>query len=167
MLLDALFEFLPSVYENGRMQRMKICTIRDESELKSIAETVLGSLTRGETAGVLALTGDLGVGKTALVKAIARRLSITEHITSPTFVIMKSYPITGHPYLKTLTHIDAYRIDTEDEMRVLGLAALMQDYERLICIEWPERIQGLIPQSAHTISLTIEKGGERTITYGN
>lgn len=142
-------------------------TIREESELEGMARALLEDVTKGDAAGVLALTGDLGVGKTALVKAIARTLGIAEHITSPTFVIMKSYSVIGHAHLKTLTHIDAYRIDTEDEMRVLGLAALMKDSERLICIEWPERIQGLIPPQAQTISLTLEKGGERTITYGS
>lgn len=141
-------------------------TIRDEAELESIARDILAKLTESHTAQVVTLQGDLGAGKTALTKAIARVLGIPEHITSPTFVIMKSYGVEKHDFVTTLTHIDAYRVDTEDEMRVLGFDELCKDPHRLICIEWPERIAGLIPKDVLAVSITIERTGERTITYG-
>lgn len=141
-------------------------TITDESELDLIAGEILGGLTKKDTAHVIALRGDLGAGKTAFTKAFARKLGVEEHITSPTFVIMKSYPIPEHPFLGTLTHIDAYRIDDVDEMRVLNFKELLADPSRVLCIEWPERITSLIPESRVEVSIEIEKGGGRTITYG-
>jgi tRNA threonylcarbamoyladenosine biosynthesis protein TsaE len=128
-------------------------TIHEESELLPVAEEVLASL-------------DLGAGKTALTKALARALHITDSVTSPTFVIMKSYPVSGHPFLTTLTHIDSYRIDSDDEMRVLGFGELLKDPTRLIVIEWPERIEGIVPADRYRISLAITKGNERIVTYG-
>lgn len=146
---------------------MTTLTIHDESELGGIAGEILAPLTRGGAAHVLALTGDLGVGKTALTKALGRALGVTGEVTSPTFVIMKTYPIPHHPIFKSLTHIDAYRIEHEDEMRVLGFEELLADPTRLVVVEWPERISGIMPKDAHTIALAITRGSERTVTYGN
>ena len=149
------------------MELMVTQIIHEESELASLAEEVLASLSPKNTAYVLALTGDLGAGKTALTKAVARALGITDSVTSPTFVIMKSYPVSGHPFITVLTHIDAYRIDSDDEMRVLGFTELLADQKRLIVVEWPERIRSILPDDCYTISLMITKGNERVVTYGS
>lgn len=152
---------------NGRMHHMSTVTIHAEEELGAVAKELLCALgEKQQHAHVIALRGDLGAGKTALTKAIASELGITEHITSPTFVIMKSYPVSGHPFLTSLTHIDAYRIDDEDEMRVLGFHELLRDPRVLVCIEWPERIQDLIPPDAWYVDITLNESGERIITYG-
>lgn len=143
------------------MQRREITTL---TELADIAREMLASCVQKETATVIALTGDLGVGKTAFTKEFAKLLGVSHEVTSPTFVIVKSYPIANHPFFKTLTHIDAYRIESEDEMRVLGFVELLNDPTQLICIEWPEKIQNSIPADARTISFTLCKD-IRTITY--
>lgn len=143
------------------MQRREIRTL---SELADIAREVLTACVQKDRATVIALAGDLGVGKTAFTKELAKILGVSHEVTSPTFVIMKSYPISTHPFLKTLTHIDAYRIESEDEIRVLGFAELLEDPAQLICIEWPEKIQNSIPTDALTISFTLLKD-IRTITY--
>ncbi len=135
-------------------------------ELHSFAEEVLSSCVPKSIAQVLALSGDLGAGKTAFTKELASLLRIPNEITSPTFVIMKSYPIPTHPFFKTLVHIDAYRIESDDEMRVLGLAEILREPSNLVCIEWPEKIQNLIPEDSYTISISLT-GTTRTITYGN
>ncbi len=134
------------------------------AELADIAREVLASCAQKETATVIALTGDLGVGKTAFTKELAKLLGVTHEVTSPTFVIMKSYPVSTHSFFKTLTHIDAYRIESEDEIRVLGFSELLKDPTQLICIEWPEKIQNSVPTDALTISFTLLKD-IRTITY--
>ena len=149
------------------MELMITRPIHEESELLLLAEEVLASLSQKNTAHVLALRGDLGAGKTALTKAVARALGITDSVTSPTFVIMKSYPVSKHPFITTLTHIDAYRIDSDDEMRVLGFGELLADPKRLVVVEWPERIQNVMPEDCYPISLTITKGNERVVTYGS
>ena len=135
------------------------------SELETLAGGVLSSCVKKDTAHVLALSGDLGAGKTAFTKVLGKTLGVAGEITSPTFVIMKSYTIPNHSFFKTLVHIDAYRIESDDEMRVLGFSELLTDETKLICIEWPEKIQSLIPSDAHTVTITLNMDGTREVTF--
>ena len=148
------------------MQGMKTITLTTLEELSTLAKDVLATVPEKKEATVLALQGDLGVGKTAFTKVLAKHLGIVGEITSPTFVIMKSYQIPAHPYFKSLIHIDAYRIEEDDEMRVLGFQELLTHPENLIVVEWPERIEALIPEDAHHLHFTLT-GTTRTITYGD
>ncbi len=136
------------------------------NELSDIARVVFLECVKKDTAVVIALQGDLGAGKTAFTKELARHFKIQNEITSPTFVIMKSYAIPNHAHFKTLTHIDAYRIEADDEMRVLGFDELLKDRTRVICIEWPEKIQNLIPNDAYNVTLLLNNDGTREISYG-
>ncbi len=145
---------------------MSTIVVREESELESVAETLLAELKAREGVHVLALQGDLGAGKTSLTKALARLLGVTEHVTSPTFVIMKSYPLTGDEKFTTLTHVDAYRIEDEDELRILGFETILREPTTLTVIEWPERIPNLVPKVALRVVIEIEEGNGRRITYG-
>lgn len=145
------------------METRQITTL---DELKNIAGEVVSLCAQKENAHVIALTGDLGAGKTAFTKEFAKLLGITHEITSPTFVIMKAYEIPGHLFFKKLVHIDAYRIESDDEMRVLGFNEILSDPTNLVCIEWPEKIEKLIPKDAYSVSLTLNLDETRTITYG-
>lgn len=145
---------------------MQIVTAKTLPELSRVARDILDSHTPRAGAFVLTLSGELGAGKTAFVKELARHLGVAEEITSPTFVIMRSYPVPLHAPFTTLTHIDAYRIESDDEMRVLGFDEILRDPSRIVCIEWPEKIENLIPTDAYKISLTIEEGDTRSITHG-
>jgi tRNA threonylcarbamoyladenosine biosynthesis protein TsaE len=149
---------------NGIMVAMEKRVITSLDELAHFACEVVSSLVVGEQATVIALSGDLGAGKTALVKALARELGVAHEITSPTFVVMKSYPIPSHSFFKTLTHVDAYRIEDEDEMRVLGFGDILKDSTQIVCIEWPEQIPQLIPKDALHISLELNIDESRSIT---
>lgn len=146
---------------------MQTRTISSEEELMTVAEEILSILPQKKGAHVLALAGELGAGKTSFVKALAKLLGIVEHVTSPTFVIMKHYKVPDHEWVKTLTHIDVYRIEDIDEVRVLRLNELYENSGRIICIEWPERMANLVPEDALWIKLKINDDGTRTITYGN
>ncbi len=139
----------------------------EEHGLHNVAEMLLSLLPPQSGASVIALQGDLGAGKTALTKALARLLGIEELVTSPTFVIMKSYAIPPSQKFTMLTHIDAYRIESDDELRVLGFEELLKDSKRLMVIEWPERIVGQIPSRALYVRIEIGQNGERIITYGD
>lgn len=143
---------------------METREIRTLEELGNVAKEILQRPASIDKARILALSGDLGAGKTAFVKELAKHLGITEEVTSPTFVIMKSYVIPAHPRFTTLTHIDAYRIDSSDEMRVLGWGELCADPSRLIAVEWPEHIAELMPEESHAIGLELQ-GDVRTITF--
>lgn len=157
----------PCSDEHGIMGEMIAKTITTLEELSVIAHEVLNLCTQKEHARVIALSGDLGAGKTAFVKVIAKHLGVVEEITSPTFVVMKSYAIEGFPPITSLTHIDAYRIESDDEMRVLGFQELLADAGRIICIEWPEKIEKLIPDDAVRVQLELHSNETRTITYGS
>ncbi|OGG58553.1 tRNA (adenosine(37)-N6)-threonylcarbamoyltransferase complex ATPase subunit type 1 TsaE [Candidatus Kaiserbacteria bacterium RIFCSPHIGHO2_01_FULL_56_24] len=113
-------------------------------------------------ATIVALSGDLGAGKTTFVKGVAKALGIGEHVTSPTFVIMKIYDLDSPPAggFKRLIHIDAYRLKGIQHLKVLGWEDLIKDPGNLILIEWPEKIDGAIP--ANAVRLTFRHGTEDT-----
>jgi len=121
-------------------------------------------------ATVLALKGDLGSGKTAFVKCIAKELGIKEIVTSPTFVIIKNYSLQGRTLKRrstfhasrftNLVHVDAYRLESAKELKSLGWDEIIANPENLIAIEWAERVKSIIPKSA--IWIEFEYIDERT-----
>lgn len=102
------------------------------------------------TATVIALQGDLGAGKTYFVQNFGKILGVREHITSPTFVIMNIYKVDWQGF-KKLIHIDAYRLEKEEELLNLGWNELIADGANIIFIEWPERVENLIPKGSKRI----------------
>lgn len=138
---------------------MKQTYTKDEVTL--VAKRVLAEIQKqNQQATLLALTGELGAGKTTLVQALAADLGITETVNSPTFVIAKFYDATDDRF-KRLIHIDAYRIESESELTVLGWDAMLADPDTLIVVEWPERIIGALPDARH--HFTIEHDGDNRI----
>ena len=103
------------------------------------------------------LTGDLGAGKTTLVRGIAQALNIKSVVQSPTFNIMKIY-FDGE---KPLIHIDAYRL--ADVNTDIGLDEYIGYETGLTVIEWPEFIKDLIPENATTIRITNKGDTNREI----
>ena len=116
-----------------------------------------------DKAVVIALSGDLGTGKTTLVQTIARDLGITEIVTSPTFVILKQYETTDK-YFSQLIHLDAYRIEKVEEMQPLGFTTLLKHPNTLICIEWAERIKTLLPKETIWLKLETDSKGTHLIS---
>lgn len=113
-------------------------------------------------ATVVTLSGDLGAGKTTFTQGIAAALGVTETVTSPTFVLEKIYALTGQKW-ERLVHIDAYRLKGAHELGVLGWMELVADPVNFIVLEWPERVEGAIPEDA--IKLKFEtKGDEYSIS---
>lgn len=133
-------------------------------QLETAARTLLATCATDAAAGatVLALSGDLGTGKTTFVQTLARQLGIVETVTSPTFAIMKRYEAT-HPTWRSLVHIDAYRIESIDEMEVLRFREVLEENSTMICIEWPERIQALVPEHAIMLSFELAPDGSRML----
>lgn len=106
----------------------------------------------------IALDGDLGAGKTVLVKGLARGLGILQDILSPTFTLLRIY----EGRLK-LAHFDVYRIEDEDELIETGYDDFLDD-ETLTVVEWAKKIPHLLP--AERISIEIQRTeyeGERLI----
>lgn len=124
--------------------------------IKNESETAAFGIELGKRAcpgTVIALTGDLGAGKTTLTKAIAQGLGISDMITSPTFNIVKEYDGSRLP----LYHFDVYRIGDADEMYELGYEEYF--YGNGVCVvEWADLIEDLLPENA--VRIQLEYGGE-------
>jgi tRNA threonylcarbamoyladenosine biosynthesis protein TsaE len=120
-------------------------------ETSAIAKYFLETLEKGSTGTVVALRGDLGAGKTAFSQAIGEMLGVKGIMQSPTFVIEKIYEIDFNGFTH-LIHIDAYRLDRKEELLHLGWQEIISRPENLILIEWPERVEEIIPVYAKKIN---------------
>jgi tRNA threonylcarbamoyladenosine biosynthesis protein TsaE len=112
------------------------------------------SLKKAELANgaiVVGLSGDLGAGKTTFSKKFAERIGVSDTVTSPTFVLQKKYKIPTNSPLNGLVsdfvHIDAYRLESSRELEVLGWGELITTPLTLVFIEWPEKVEGVLPEN--------------------
>jgi len=116
-------------------------------------------------ATLVTLSGDLGAGKTAFVKAAAREMGIEEEVKSPTFIIMQAFALPHEAMgFVRLVHIDAYRLRAAHELEVLEWKELLADPQTLIFLEWPEMVAPAVPADAKRITL-VHEGEERSISY--
>lgn len=139
---------------------------KSESQTQKIGEDLGKNLVLGD---IVALYGNLGVGKTVFVKGIAIGLGIKKRIISPTFIFMRSYPLTvnrspreasakrGQP--STFYHIDLYRGRNIEDFEALGFEDVFQK-NNIVVIEWAERIKDFLPK--RKIDITLEKVDEKT-----
>ena len=93
---------------------------------------------------VILLRGDLGSGKTTFTQGFAEGLGIKKQITSPTFLIIKTYEVLRED-IKTLYHLDLYRLSSEKEIEEIGILDIFDDLEGVAIIEWGERLGNLLP----------------------
>lgn len=139
--------------------------LKDLPAFEAAAISFAGSLQpRSNRATLVTLQGDLGAGKTTFVQSVARALGVTEHVTSPTFVLAKSYDLSGQPF-ERLVHIDAYRLKDGDELSGIRFENLMQDSGNLVMLEWPEVVYEALPDADVSIQLVANEDGTRTMTY--
>jgi tRNA threonylcarbamoyladenosine biosynthesis protein TsaE len=113
-------------------------------------------------ARMVILRGDLGAGKTTLVKGIAEGLQVAsqEDVTSPTFTLIHEFHGPG----VNLYHVDLYRIETERELATLGLDELFAEDGNLVLLEWGERFPRLVKDRDIEIAIERRGGQERKIT---
>lgn len=112
----------------------------------------------------MCLSGELGSGKTTSVKAIAKCLGMAQEVTSPTFVIMKHYPLPeAIRGIKEIVHMDAYRLHGAPDAESVGLSELLERDDALILIEWPENIENILPAERKTIKFSHQEGDVREI----
>ncbi|MCP5416391.1 MAG: tRNA (adenosine(37)-N6)-threonylcarbamoyltransferase complex ATPase subunit type 1 TsaE [Chromatiaceae bacterium] len=108
-------------------------------------------------ASIVYLTGDLGAGKTTLVRGYLRGLGYTGTVKSPTYTLIEPYMIGEH----SVSHLDLYRVADAEELEYLGLRDLLQE-ESVLFIEWPERGEGVLPGADLTIAISYREPG-RTV----
>ncbi|NQV13805.1 MAG: tRNA (adenosine(37)-N6)-threonylcarbamoyltransferase complex ATPase subunit type 1 TsaE [Parcubacteria group bacterium] len=118
----------------------KIIT-KNAEKTQEVGKLLATELRGGE---VISLLGDLGGGKTTFTQGLATGLSVKETITSPTFTIMKKYPVE-HNTIKNLYHLDLYRLSNPQELADLGFAEIAADPQNVTVIEWANKAKEIIP----------------------
>ena len=131
-------------------------SLPDLAATERLGRALAGLLRGGD---VVALTGDLGAGKTALARALIRALpgpegADREDVPSPTFTLVQIYERAPAP----VWHFDLYRIEDPREVDELGLSEALA--EGITLIEWPERLGGALPPGALSVTLAFAGGGE-------
>lgn len=146
---------------------MKISS-RSSNETKKfarfLAKKVFSGFYKKTSALIMGLVGDLGSGKTTFVQGFLKGLGVKKRITSPTFVLMKSYKLQTTSY-KKIYHIDCYRIQKPQELSKLGFKEIIDNPENIVLIEWAEKIKKILPKK-NVIWLKFdygEKENERNI----
>ena len=114
---------------------------------------------------LLILRGDLGTGKTTLVKGIAEALDAAEadEVTSPTFTLVHEYDGTQDGKPVKLFHLDVYRLEGDRQLETLGLDELLKD-DALVLVEWGEKFKSIKKKSTGEIAITSTGGDARKIT---
>jgi tRNA threonylcarbamoyladenosine biosynthesis protein TsaE len=123
------------------------------ADTMAVGRRLAGLLWAGD---VVLIEGELGAGKTTFVAGLAEGLGVEEPITSPTFILMRTYP-----GLLSLTHADVYRLETLAEIEDLELTEASA--EGVLAVEWGTAIEQWMPASHLVVRLTLEDGEQRRI----
>ena len=129
--------------------------ITSEAELPQVAAAVIEATGRRT---VVAFRGEMGAGKTTLIREIAARLGSTDTVTSPTFAIVNQYRGRNR---RTIYHFDFYRIEELREAYDFGYEEYFYSGD-LCLVEWPEKIEQLLPENAVTVRITVDSETART-----
>lgn len=131
------------------------------------SRSVAGTLALGERIGeillpapkLVVLRGEVGAGKTTLVKGIAASLgaAVEEDVTSPTFTLVHEY---AGPKVRVY-HLDLYRLETERELATLGLEEMIAEPDALVLVEWGERFESIVSRMDVEIAMEHGEGDER------
>ncbi len=137
----------------------KKLTLRSLEDTKNLSQAIAKEILKrkDKSAFVVFLDGDLGTGKTTLVKEIIFALGIKEKVKSPTFTIIEPYELNN----KNIYHIDLYRINDPNELEIIGLREYINESEAIIFIEWPEKSFGFLKKFDLKISLKHSSEKER------
>ena len=130
---------------------------RSPEQTRRIGARLGGALHAGD---VICLQGDLGAGKTTFVQGVAKGWGSLDSVSSPTFIIVNEYRRADGG---KLFHMDAYRLDSTPEAEELDLDSMLAD--GALFIEWPERIDGLVPDEHLWIQLEYINDEEREMKF--
>ena len=121
---------------------------RSEEETEKFAAKLAARLTPGQA---VLLRGDLGAGKTVFSRGFARGLGCEDTLSSPTYTIVQEYSLPGGT---RLYHMDLYRIADAGSALGFGVDEFLDDPKAYKLIEWPERIESLLPAGCVTVEIT-------------
>ena len=178
--------------KNDTIAFMKIISnsLKETEKLAQDFINRLGNLVSKSEAFVVGLYGDLGSGKTTFVKFVAKEFGLKNTVTSPTFVIEKIYPVrtdgrkrpTSNPVrdkslngtngtgplkhdFDNLIHIDAYRLESADELKALGWEEISKNPKNIIFIEWPENVKSVLSKNIKEIHFKFIDENTREIVW--
>ena len=134
---------------------MKTIHITSQEELPQVARAIIELLGRRT---VVAFRGEMGAGKTTLIREIAAQLGATDTVTSPTFAIVNQYKGQGN---RRIYHFDFYRIEDLRETFDFGYEEYFYSGD-LCLVEWPEKIEPLLPENVVTVRITVDSDTART-----
>ena len=140
------------------MLKNQIAT-KSSQETKTLARKIVREYLKLNKSNnlVICLYGDLGGGKTTFTQGIAEELGITETVNSPTFLIMKKY--------NSLYHFDCYRISDCQEILDLGWEEIISGENKIIVIEWPEKIEKILPKERLDVKFEFVNENTRKISF--
>jgi tRNA threonylcarbamoyladenosine biosynthesis protein TsaE len=136
------------------MQPIKIKTIES---LPDAAERLLEVL---RPSGIVAFYGEMGAGKTTLIRELCGQLGVTDEVNSPTFSIVNEYRTASG---ETIYHFDFYRVDRPEEALDFGVEEYFYSGNRCL-VEWPEKIESLLPVDTDRVSIRVDANGVREVT---
>jgi tRNA threonylcarbamoyladenosine biosynthesis protein TsaE len=125
-------------------------------EINQVAQQVLYA----QLHKVILFNGEMGVGKTTFIKALAQQLGVKDATSSPTFSLVNEYQITDNQFLY---HFDVYRLKSESEALDMGIDEYLYS-GNWCCIEWAEKIPNLIPMEHSVIEIKTLSDGRRELT---
>jgi tRNA threonylcarbamoyl adenosine modification protein YjeE len=129
--------------------------LSDLAATQALAANIAPLLRKGD---ILALEGDLGVGKTAFARALLEALGVSGDVPSPTFTLLQTYEANG----LLISHFDLYRLKSTNELDELGWDDALAD--GAVLIEWPERAGDRLPSRRLKLTFTLAPDGTRSCT---
>lgn len=127
--------------------------ISDEAQMRDFGARLLSACNSG---GIIALQGNLGTGKTTLVRGALESVGVTSGVRSPTYTLVEYYPLEP----LSIAHFDLYRLAEPEELEYLGFRDYLTD-DTLCFIEWPERGKGILGEFGLEVFLDYDPGGRR------
>ena len=129
--------------------------IKNENEMMSLGGTIADQIADG---GIVLLKGDLGAGKTTLVRGLLRHLGHKGNVKSPTYTLVEPYDLKA----KKVYHFDLYRLGDPEELEFMG----GRDYwesDAICLIEWPDKANGYLPEADMVIDIFYESEGRSVL----
>ena len=148
------------------MQFLSESSKQTQKSAEALTKEITRRALQKKTAFVLGLEGELGAGKTTFVKGFAKALGVKQKVSSPTFVLMKSYNLKRITY-NNLYHIDAYRLKDHKDLIKLGIKEIFNNPKNLILIEWSDRVKKILPKGYLKIHIDHINKKERKIVIDN
>lgn len=151
---------------NAKRERTRAMIVATPMEMRRIAAMIVkkNALKPRKGALCIALSGELGSGKTTFVQGAGRSLGIARPLSSPTFVLMRAIALPRQKYgLSALYHFDWYRLAGEGGIKTLGWDEIIRNPHNAVFVEWADRAAKLFPAYTVWIEFAHANGKQRTI----